>query len=356
MRVQIPFSAQLIFEYMSDNVIKIVDDIKTRGFDALEDILARKESESLFVEFKTTEHIDYNQVRTLFNRDKNNFAKAISGFGNSEGGIIVWGIEASGRYDDFATTIKPISGVENFKSLLETFISLLTIPAHIKVENFIIKRSDTDNDGVVISVIPKGGDSPYQNVTDYKYYMRAGSSFVPVPHGVLQGMFGRSPHPDVYWNFIIGNNAVPIITGSKSMKWSVGLMAINGGQGIAKDIYGFTRAISPGSKCMILAELTDETNFKYQQAFGFEYSFMSNQDFRLGCHQKTQIIVIHFELLPPFLDNFYLELLIGARNQQVYRKKVEISAEKVAKIYSQCLLKPDTRQIQEICGLTEEIN
>src|SRR3972149_3017716 len=82
-------------------------------------------------------------------------------------------------------------------------------------------------------VIQKGNDRPYQNINDkdYKYYMRGGDSFVPTPHGVLQGMFGHAPQSDVFFMFNIGNAGKPEIIGNKVMKWQVGLMGVNGGVG-----------------------------------------------------------------------------------------------------------------------------
>src|SRR3989344_8327111 len=100
---------------MKDNISSIVEDIKKRGYLALEDIIARKESEKFFVDFKRTQKNDYGGQKTLFDSDKKNFAKSISGFGNSEGGIIIWGIDASGSYDDYAKSIIPIKGVDNFR-------------------------------------------------------------------------------------------------------------------------------------------------------------------------------------------------------------------------------------------------
>ena len=336
---------------MKDNVTPIIDDIKKQGFKAFEDILARKESESFFVDFKLTQKDDYNGQKTLFNSDKKNFAKALSGFGNSEGGIIIWGIEASGSYDDFAKAIKPIKSVENFKSLLESFISLLTLPVHKTVENFIVKKSNSANEGLIVTVIPKGSDRPYQNISDYKYYMRAGDSFMPVPHGVLQGMFGRSPQSDVFWMFNLGNMGIPKITENKAVKWNVGLMAVNGGLGIAEDIYGFIRTFSSGDNCQNNIQFSDIENYNYQNAYGVEFSFISKQGFRLGYEQRSQIMVINLELLPPFTKNFCIELSIGARNQQVYKKIIKKTQEELNKIYKQCISNPSEKQLNEIWGI-----
>lgn len=337
---------------MSDNITPIIDEVKKRGYLALEDIVARKESEKFFIEFKTTEKEDYSGQRALYNSDKNNFAKAVSGFGNSEGGIVIWGIDASGTSNDFAKSLRPIKGIDNFRSLLESFVSLLTLPTHRTVESFIVKKSSKDTTGMVITVIPKGNDRPYQNISDYKYYMRAGDSFVPVPHGVLQGMFGHTPQPDVFFMFNISKQ--PTITQNNAMKWQVGLMAVNGGLGIGEDIYGYSRVWSPGDNSQISVELVDQDHYEYSRAYGLEFSFISKHGFRLGYQQRSQMMVMEFQLRPPFTKQLYVELLIGGRNQQVYRKTVQKTAEEVTAIYNRCISKPSIESIKAIWDLQDK--
>ncbi len=333
---------------MTDNIEPIIQDIKKRGYPTLEDIVARKESEKFFIDFKLTQKDDYSGQRTLYESDKKNLAKAISGLGNSEGGLIIWGIDASGSTDDYAKSIRCIKAVDNFKSLLESFVSLLTLPVHKTVESLVVKKSKTDTEGVVVTIIPKGNDRPYQNIGDYKYYMRAGDSFVPVPHGVLQGMFGQTPQPNVFYMFNISKT--PTIEANKAMKWQAGLMAVNGGLGIGEDIYGFARVWSPGDKSKIGIEVTDKINYDFYTAYGIEFSFMSKQGFRLGYEQRSQMIVINFWLLPPFTKKLRIDLLIGGRNQQVYRSTIERSAEELEKTYTKCLTDPSPDRIEEIWG------
>ena len=82
---------------MKDNIESIVKDIKKSGYATFEDIIARRESEKYFIDFKITRSNDYSNQKTLYDSDRNNLAKALSGFGNSEGGVIIWGIDASGN-------------------------------------------------------------------------------------------------------------------------------------------------------------------------------------------------------------------------------------------------------------------
>ncbi|MBR6408801.1 MAG: putative DNA binding domain-containing protein, partial [Alphaproteobacteria bacterium] len=64
------------------------------GEDALDEFILNMQSEELFLDFKQAVSTGKNN-NTLHKDDRKNLAKAISGFGNSEGGVIVWGVVCS---------------------------------------------------------------------------------------------------------------------------------------------------------------------------------------------------------------------------------------------------------------------
>ena len=64
------------------------------GEDGLDEFIINRQTEELFIDFKRAVSDGKNFI-TLHRDDRKNLAKAISGFGNSEGGVIVWGVECS---------------------------------------------------------------------------------------------------------------------------------------------------------------------------------------------------------------------------------------------------------------------
>src|SRR5207244_3619737 len=134
---------------------------------------------------------------------RENFAKAISGFANSDGGVIIWGVDcrrdpATGA--DLPSGKYPLANPVAFVSWLESALSSCTTPAVPGVENIVVTSTGLSA-GFVASVIPSSYLAPHQSLQPpgkLQYYMRAGSSFVPVPHAVLAGMFGRRPQPRVF--------------------------------------------------------------------------------------------------------------------------------------------------------------
>lgn len=76
------------------------------------------QEENLNLEFKSVVHPNYN----THNRedDKKNISKTFSGFANSNGGIVVWGIKAKENRNkqDIATDKKPIKELTKFLNML----------------------------------------------------------------------------------------------------------------------------------------------------------------------------------------------------------------------------------------------
>src|SRR5262245_44980091 len=95
---------------------EIFETIVNRGGGVIDEFIATAASEELFLDFKRS--ADNGTGARLHQDDRNNLAKAISGFGNSEGGVIVWGIDCSRdpKKGDVAATKYPIAQPNRFKS------------------------------------------------------------------------------------------------------------------------------------------------------------------------------------------------------------------------------------------------
>ena len=111
-----------------ERCLEIYERIKERGQAAIEEFIADRRSEDLFLDFKRSS--DDGNGNRLSNNDRKNLAKAISGFGNSEGGVIVWGVDCSLDVDgaDVAHTEVFINNPTRFSSLLQGVISGCTVP------------------------------------------------------------------------------------------------------------------------------------------------------------------------------------------------------------------------------------
>jgi len=167
------------------------------GEDALNEFILERQTEELFLDFKQATSTGKHGW-ALSPDDRRNLAKCISGFGNSEGGVIVWGVECSRERDigDVAKSKVKVANVHRFMSWVENAISGCTIPSHNKVRNHIISV-DENGDGYLATYIPKSNLAPLMTTVGSHIYIRSGSNNVPAPYSVIAGMFGRRPQPNV---------------------------------------------------------------------------------------------------------------------------------------------------------------
>ncbi|CAG0936474.1 hypothetical protein TFLX_05349 [Thermoflexales bacterium] len=143
-------------------------------------------------------HVDFKEKRdrrvaTLDEDDKVNLAKAISGFANSGGGVLIWGVE------DKTLNPKPITNVSEFMKAMLGLAAQLTDPIVQGIDGDCIS-SGTGLEGFGFVYIPESSLPPHRVVLSHKdiknhYYVRTGESFVTASHAQLEDMFGRRPQP-----------------------------------------------------------------------------------------------------------------------------------------------------------------
>ena len=231
------------------------------GEDALDEFIVQRQTEELFLDFKQATSTGKHGW-SLSNDDRRNLAKCISGFGNSEGGIVIWGVECARDIDigDVAQAKVKVQNVHRFMSWVENAISGCTIPSHNRVRNHIIS-CDENGDGYLATYIPKSNVAPLMTTLGGRIYIRSGSNNVPAPYSVIAGMFGRRPQPDV--DIRIENRQLEIVEygdqdilypktidtpPQKYVKVSFDVMCENDSNVIARELYMTCMTESSGSE------------------------------------------------------------------------------------------------------------
>jgi hypothetical protein len=147
-------------------------------------------------------HFDYKTKNdrinaTLHDDDKRNLAKSVSGFANSSGGVLIWGIE------DKKTTAKQIADIERFAAELVNLAAQITDPVVPGIDvGWLPSGVTTDHSGFALLYVPESMLPPHRVILkdpDVKnhYYVRSGESFVVATHTQLEEMFGRRPKPQL---------------------------------------------------------------------------------------------------------------------------------------------------------------
>lgn len=88
--------------------MNIIETFEHLSIEHLSDYIARNQEEHLYLEFKLLK-----DASLASSDDKHNLARALSGFANSSGGLIIWGVEARKNNDgvDCATALKEIDRI-----------------------------------------------------------------------------------------------------------------------------------------------------------------------------------------------------------------------------------------------------
>ncbi|MCA9996591.1 MAG: ATP-binding protein [Anaerolineales bacterium] len=144
-------------------------------------------------------HVDFKEKHDrrngqLEDDDKKNLAKAVSGFANSSGGILVWGIK------DKTMSPKPVTQIEEFVQSMLELAPHLTDPIVQGIDGNWIAAEDQRGFGIIF--IPESFLPPHRVVLNHgqvknHYYVRSGSSFIIPTHTQLEDMFGRRPKPSL---------------------------------------------------------------------------------------------------------------------------------------------------------------
>lgn len=294
------------------------------GEDAIDEFIINQQTEELFLDFKQAVSSGKN-FTTLHRDDRKNLAKAISGFGNSEGGVILWGVECSRDQEvgDVARSKIKVKNVHRFLSWVENAISGCTIPSHNKVRNHIVSV-DKNGDGYLATYIPRCEIAPLMTTTNASIYIRSGSNNVPAPYSVIAGMFGRRPQPNV--DLMVGNRDLSALENmdddmlypnsidnppKEYVKVCFSLQACNNSNVIAREVY--------------LSCHNQETGGDYNKVRFLNYNQMDSipgvegqlnlitrPELRLPPRGIIRFCNVEIILSPFIEDDFILEGVIGA--------------------------------------------
>jgi len=145
-------------------------------------------------------HLDFKTADPRLSRDdRKNLAEAVSGFANSDGGVIVWGVDArSGGPDgaDLARQLKPIDPLSVFMGQVNSMTGEAANPTVDGVKHRPFLVSEEEDRGYAATLIPASDSGPHMAKLGHdRYFKRSGSRFVRMEHFDIEDMFGRRKKP-----------------------------------------------------------------------------------------------------------------------------------------------------------------
>jgi len=307
----------------------------------IDELIFNRQSEELWLDFKRVATSDTDSK--LHADDRKNLARAISGFGNSVGGIIIWGVECSPRSDsgDVASAKFKIERVSRLKSWLEAATSACSIPPHSRVEHLIVARSSSDA-GFIATHIPPSSFAPLQPViqggTVQHCLIRVGSSFMPAPIGLLAAMFGKRPQNRIVERWVLNSSNLEMQqTRVRTVCFDAFLGLRNEGPGMARELY----LNVSWSNLQLLSSL----NFgqihdgHWERSGGTaaqvsSYSSVSNDSYKLAPDFHIYLWNVSVRLSPPFESPFHIKLSYGTEGSPSTIREIRHSPSELEELYN----------------------
>ena len=165
--------------------------IIAEGERALESLVQERQQESVELDFKSKSNPangDWDKT------DRQTFAKALSAFANSMGGLIVYGVDA--RPDesgvDAAVELQPISELSAFASRAQTLCGQLIMPRHDGILIHPVPSAELPDTGYLAVWVERSDRRPHRSEAGEKqYYKRAGSNSFAMEHFDIEDAFNR---------------------------------------------------------------------------------------------------------------------------------------------------------------------
>lgn len=197
------------------------DNFEAIQLDAVRAFVADGREEDLHLDFKNV------QDPRLGPDDRRNLAIALSGFANSDGGIVVWGVDArpNAQGVDCASALREIPNAQLCLARLNDLTGQLVSPLVDGVAHKVIRSAG--DQGFCASLIPASDAGPHQaKGREDRYYKRSGSAFYRLEHFDIADMFGRRRRPVLTVRLIRERDGASLLVAIR-----------NDGRGIAKAPY-----------------------------------------------------------------------------------------------------------------------
>ncbi len=313
----------------SDPLREFFDSI---DMNTVKEMVENNQEENINLEFKIVNNQNFNH-----RDDRKNLAKALSGFANSSGGIIIWGVEARKNSEniDCAINIKPIESLPLLLTRLNQFIGQAVSPIVDGVENRALTTEN--NNGIVVTYIPESFNGPYMaKLGEDRYYKRSGDSFYRMEHFDIADMFGRRKTSllSVKYSISQAGSSKKSIVNYRNLGYRISLGLKNNGRGSARAPY----VALNGDLLQPLRIGTPQNNFMNQLANIQEdrwYRFGANAG--LVIHPGIQIEFIYFsgtfrsDLRK--VEDITVEYQVTSEDQQMINNSFTIQSTEILEMY-----------------------
>jgi hypothetical protein len=203
-------------------------------------MVAEGVQEDLHLELKTKKN---SSLPDIDDSDRWQFSRALSGFANSDGGILLFGIETGPQ--ERARALKPITNPEEFQPRLKKSLINTTQPVVPGVRIEVIPASG-GGQGFVKVLVPASESTPHRAMlADREYYKRSTEGFYRLEHFDISDLFGRRPAPGLELVHQLLTGGVGSSSAGKEFGGSVVIGLRNVGRSVVHYAYLTLRVTAP---------------------------------------------------------------------------------------------------------------
>lgn len=131
---------------------------------------------------------------------KAQLAQAVSGFANTGGGVIIWGMSTTKHTHsalDILTQIEPIGNCRKLAQQIDLAVPAIVYPAIQCPPSTTLLPSRGATKGTIVTYVPPTPGDPVQSLIDRNFYLRSSDEFVQMPYEILKRMFAGAAGPDL---------------------------------------------------------------------------------------------------------------------------------------------------------------
>jgi hypothetical protein len=199
-----------------------------RTYADVEALVAEGETEGLYLECKSPSS-------PVLNKDMRvTLAKAISGFANTSGGVLAWGISTTKHQHgslDVLSQLEPIANCSNFMRQITRSAITATTPRVESIESRIVLEKPGATRGIVLTYIPQTLGDPVRSIEDNHFYYRSGDEFTIAPYELIKRLFAATESPDLSAEFLR-----TLVKTEADGTWTVPILLTNRSSAVAENI------------------------------------------------------------------------------------------------------------------------
>lgn len=312
------------------------DRLRTEGEAAIDRFIAEREAEGQWLDFKNASPAKDGRWDPR-GHDEDNLGEAVAGFANTDGGIIVWGVDARATKKDPGDVARSRPGIADptgFVGWLQGVTSRAVVPHVRGVDHFVVPSAV--GRGFAVTYVPASAVLPHRDERSRQYVMRSGSSFVVIPHIVLASMFGTRPVPELDAVVALGNYDRGE-DGSATIDLNVSVY--NAGSTMAPAPYvscwvwdAPELPSSPHFSRILTGPDVRSTSVAIQPSGPLTFTLVADSTYAVAPSQLFPLLTVSFRLVFPVKSGIRLEGTLGATGTQPARFKLVVPIELLSRL------------------------